>query len=75
MFSSKFWFKGQRIGTGQSNVKAYNRRLCDLIHHGKAEPSVIVSHELPLSKAPDAYKHFDDRDAGWTVVILHPQAA
>lgn len=71
----KFWFKGQRIGTGQCNVKAYNRRLCDLIHHGKAKPSVIVSHELPLSKAPDAYKHFDDRDAGWTKVILHPQAA
>ncbi len=25
----KFWFKGQKQGTGQCNVKAYNRRLRD----------------------------------------------
>jgi threonine dehydrogenase-like Zn-dependent dehydrogenase len=47
----------------------------DLIHHGKASPSMIISHELPLDQAPDAYKHFDDRDEGWTKVILHPKAA
>ena len=71
----KFWFKGQKIGTGQCNVKAYNRRLADLIHHGKANPSLIISHELPLEEAPAAYKHFDNRDKGWTKVILHPNAA
>ena len=68
----KFWFKGQKMGTGQCNVKAYNRRLRDLIHVGKANPSIIISHELPLEKAPEAYKHFDDRDPGWTKVILKP---
>jgi glutathione-independent formaldehyde dehydrogenase len=71
----KFWFKGQRMGTGQCNVKMYNRRLRDLIHVGKANPSIIISHELPLEKAPEAYKHFDNRDEGWTKVILHPNAA
>ena len=70
----KFWFKGQKMGTGQCNVKAYNRRLKDLIYHGKANPSMIISHELPLADAPDAYKHFDNRDSGWTKVILHPHA-
>lgn len=70
----KFWFKGQKIGTGQCNVKHYNRRLAELIHHGKANPSIIVSHELPLDKAPEAYKHFDNRDKGWTKVILKPNA-
>ena len=39
---------------------------------GKVEPSFIVSHELPLDEAPDAYKHFDARDEGWTKVILKP---
>jgi glutathione-independent formaldehyde dehydrogenase len=68
------WFKGQQIATGQANVKAYNRKLRDLIHAGKAEPSMIVSHELPLADAPDAYKHFDDRNAGWTKVVLKPAA-
>ena len=71
----KFWFKGQKMGTGQCNVKAYNRRLADLIHHDLAKPSFIISHNLPLSEAPNAYKHFDDRDKGWTKVILHPNAA
>jgi hypothetical protein len=30
------WFKGQRMGTGQCNVKAYNRKLLALIAEGKA---------------------------------------
>jgi glutathione-independent formaldehyde dehydrogenase len=67
-----FWSKGQQVGTGQANVKAYNRYLCELIHAGRAKPSWIVSHELALDEAPDAYKHFDARDHGWTKVILHP---
>jgi threonine dehydrogenase-like Zn-dependent dehydrogenase len=70
-----FWFKGQRVGTGQCNVKAYNRHLRNLIHVGKAKPSFIVSHNLPLEKAPEAYERFDRRDTGWTKVVLHPAAA
>ena len=69
-----FWFKGQQIRTGQCNVKAYNRRLRDLIHVGKAKPSCIISHRLGLDQAPDAYKHFDARDEGWTKVVLKPAA-
>ncbi|MEV0848406.1 glutathione-independent formaldehyde dehydrogenase [Streptomyces sp. NPDC049954] len=68
----QFWFKGQRIGTGQANVKAYNRRLGKLIHQGRATPSFIVSHELPLDEAATAYRSFDDRLDGWTKVILKP---
>ena len=61
-----FFQKGQSMGTGQCNVKAYNRQLMELIHIGKAKPSFIVSHNLPLTDAVDAYKHFDERDNGWT---------
>ena len=64
------WFKGQSIGTGQCNVKAYNRQLRDLIFAGRAKPSFIVSHALALNEAPAAYQHFDDRDDGWTKVVL-----
>jgi glutathione-independent formaldehyde dehydrogenase len=71
----KFWFKGQKIGTGQCNVKAYNRKLAELIHHDRAKPSAIISHDLPLSEAPKAYKNFDERRDGWHKVVLHPQAA
>jgi glutathione-independent formaldehyde dehydrogenase len=69
-----FWFKGQHIGTGQCNVKAYNRKLAELIHMDKAKPSRIISHELPLTKAPEGYKNFDARKTGWTKVILKPAA-
>jgi glutathione-independent formaldehyde dehydrogenase len=67
-----FFQKGLRMGSGQANVKAYNRQLRDLIAAGRAEPSFLVSHELPLADAPDAYAHFDARDDGWTKVVLKP---
>jgi len=62
------------MGSGQANVKKYNRSLCNLIQEGKAKPSFIVSHELSLTDAPDAYKHFDKRENGWTKVLLKPAA-
>jgi glutathione-independent formaldehyde dehydrogenase len=67
-----FWFKGQKMGTGQCPVKAYNRFLSRLIEQDKVKPSWIVSHELPLEKAPEAYKNFDARKDGWTKVTLTP---
>jgi threonine dehydrogenase-like Zn-dependent dehydrogenase len=41
---------------------------------GRAKPSWIVSHELPLEQAPEGYEHFDRRDFGWTKVVLHPNS-
>lgn len=70
-----FWSKGQHMGTGQANVKTYNRYLRNLIHQDRAKPSWIVSHELALDEAPDAYGHFDKCDCGWTKVILHPNGS
>jgi glutathione-independent formaldehyde dehydrogenase len=64
--------KGLRLGTGQCNVKRYNRRLRDLIIEGRAKPSFVVSHELPLDGAPSAYDKFDKRIEGYTKVVLHP---
>lgn len=69
------WFKGQTMGNGQAPVKKYNRQLRDLIAAGKASPSFIVSHNLSLDQAPDAYQNFDERNDGWTKVILKPQQA
>jgi threonine dehydrogenase-like Zn-dependent dehydrogenase len=70
-----FWFKGQHMGCGQAPVKRYNRHLRNLIRQDKAKPSWIVSHELPLREAPEAYKHFDARENGWVKVVLHPGQA
>jgi glutathione-independent formaldehyde dehydrogenase len=64
--------KGLTIGTGQCPVKRYNEHLRHLIIAGKAKPSFIVSHRLPLDAAPDAYQRFDKRDSEYTKVVLKP---
>jgi glutathione-independent formaldehyde dehydrogenase len=69
-----FWMKGQHMATGQANVKAYNRKLRDLIQADKLKPSQIISHELPLEQAPEGYKNFDERNDGWTKVVLKAAA-
>ena len=68
----KLFEKGLRLGTGQCNVKRYNAYLRDLIIAGKAKPSFVVSHEIPLDDASDAYEKFDKRIDGYTKVILNP---
>jgi glutathione-independent formaldehyde dehydrogenase len=70
-----FFTKGQSMGTGQAPVKRYNRQLRDLIIAGKATPSFLVSHELPLTEAAAGYEHFDKREDGWTKVLLRPGQA
>ena len=67
--------KGQHMGTGQCPVKRYNETLRDLIIAGKATPSLLVSHEVPLDQAAEAYEKFDKRVEGYTKVLLHPASA
>jgi glutathione-independent formaldehyde dehydrogenase len=68
----KLFEKGLRAGTGKANVKRYDRRLRDLITAGRAAPSFVVSHNLPLEDAPGAYQKFGQRADGCTKAILHP---
>lgn len=68
----KLFEKGLHLGTGQCNVKAYNRYLRDLIIAGKAKPSFVVSHEIDIDDAVDAYDKFDKRIDGFTKVLIHP---
>jgi glutathione-independent formaldehyde dehydrogenase len=68
----KMFEKGLAMGTGQCNVKLYNRQLRDLIIAGRAKPSFVVSNEVPLEEAPDACQKFDKRIEGYTKVVLRP---
>ena len=54
----KLFEKGLSLGTGQCNVKSYNRQLRDLIISGRAKPSFVVSHHVSLDETPEAYKKF-----------------
>ncbi|MFC6836857.1 glutathione-independent formaldehyde dehydrogenase [Halomarina ordinaria] len=68
----KLFEKGLRLGTGQCNVKQYNRQLRDLIIEGRADPSFVVSHRVGLEEAPEMYEAFDKREEGVTKVLLEP---
>jgi len=56
---------------GQCNVKRYNRYLRDLII--SAKPSFVVSHEIKIDDAPNAYEKFDKRVEGYIKVLIHPK--
>lgn len=66
--------KGITVGMGRDPDERYNTQLRDLIIAGRAKPSQIVSHRLPLSQATDAFQKFDERRDGYIKVILDPQA-
>jgi len=70
----RFFEKGLSMGTGQADVKAYAHHLRDLIIAGRAKPSFVVSKQLPLGDAPDAYARFDRREEGYSKVLLKPAA-
>ena len=66
------YVQGLTLGTGQCNVKKYNRYLRDMIISGRADPSFVVSHEIDIDDAPAAYEKFDKRIEGYTKVLIHP---
>jgi glutathione-independent formaldehyde dehydrogenase len=68
----KLWEKGLSLGTGQTPVARFAPALADLIVSGKAKPSFLVSHRLPLEAAPDAYAKFEQHVEGYTKVVLRP---
>lgn len=70
----KLWEKGISFGTGQTPVMRYGGRLRDLVTSGRARPSQVVTHRLPLEAAPDAYAKLDKREDGFAKVILEPAA-
>ncbi|KAI4273814.1 MAG: hypothetical protein LQ337_004390 [Flavoplaca oasis] len=71
----KLFEKDFSLGTGQCNVKKYNRYLRNMIISGKADPSFVVSHESGMDDAPTAYEKFDKRVEGYTEVLIHPNGA
>ena len=40
-----------------------------MIISGQADPSFVVSHEISIDEAPQAYKKFDQRIEGYTKVL------
>jgi threonine dehydrogenase-like Zn-dependent dehydrogenase len=57
------------IPPGEKKMAGVN---CGIDAVGESKTSFLVSHRLPLSAAPDAYKKFDARSDGFSKAVLKP---
>jgi threonine dehydrogenase-like Zn-dependent dehydrogenase len=60
------------LKSGQTHVQRYLGPLLHLIESGKVDPSFIVTHTLPLSEAPNAFRMFRDKEDSCIKVVLKP---
>jgi len=64
--------KALTVKTGQTHVQRYLKPLLDRIAQGQIDPSFVVSHTLPLHKAPEAYAMFKAKRDQCIKVVLKP---
>jgi threonine dehydrogenase-like Zn-dependent dehydrogenase len=64
--------KGLTIRTGPTPMQRYMRPLLERIQHGEIDPSFVITHRLPLFRAPQAYQMFRDKEDGCVKVVLTP---
>ena len=64
--------KGIRLAFGQAPVQKYIDELLTLIEQRKIKLNDIITHRLPLEKAPEAYEIFSEKKDGCVKVVLKP---
>ena len=60
------------IKTGQAPVIHLMPKMYDMIASGKIDPTEIITHRMPLEKAPEAYQLFNDHEDECIKVVLKP---
>ncbi len=61
------------IKAGQCHVQRYLRPLLDRIVRGDIDPSFVITHQLPLEQAPEAFNIFRNKQDECIKVVLKPQ--
>ncbi len=64
--------KGLTFKMGQTHTQKFLPTLLDHIATGKIDPSFLITHILPLDKAPEAYETFKYKKDGCVKVVLKP---
>ncbi len=67
-----FMNKGLTMKSGQTHMQRYMGPLLKKIEAAEIDPSFVITHRVPLSKAPEAYAKFRDKKDGCIKVVLHP---
>jgi len=58
------------IRSGQCHVQRYTQPLLQLIMDGKIDPSVVISHRMPLEEAPQGFEMFRNKEDNCEKVVL-----
>ena len=66
--------KALTMRTGQTHMMRYMKPLLDKIEKGEFDPSFVISHRVPIDRAPEMYKIFRDKKENCTKVVLDPWA-
>ncbi len=64
--------KALTLKTGQTHVQRYMEPLLERIQTGEIDPTFIITHRLPLDRAPEAYEMFCDKQDECIKVVLKP---
>ncbi len=64
--------KGLTFKMGQTHVHGYLPRLLAHIEKGDLDPSFIITHRVPIEKAPEMYQTFRDKQDDCIKVVLDP---
>jgi threonine dehydrogenase-like Zn-dependent dehydrogenase len=67
-----FMEKCLSMRSGQTPVHRYWNDLLGMIRSGKLDPSVVITHHMPLSEGPRAYQMFNDKQDNVIKVVLTP---
>ncbi len=66
--------KGLTIRMAQANVKRYMPHLLEHVRAGRLDGRSLITHRLPLERAPHAYELFDAKENGCVKCVLLPRA-
>lgn len=65
--------KGLTMAAGQTPVQRYCEMLLKKVENKELQPCVVITHEMPLDEAAEAYRIFNDKKDGCIKVVLHPR--
>jgi threonine dehydrogenase-like Zn-dependent dehydrogenase len=64
--------KGLTIKQGQTHTHKYMPLLLEKIQNLEIDPSFVITHEMPLDDAPEAYEMFKNKEDECIKVVLKP---
>ncbi|EMI18987.1 alcohol dehydrogenase GroES domain-containing protein [Rhodopirellula maiorica SM1] len=64
--------KNLTMNMGNCNHRKYIPKLVGMVNRGELQPTGVLTQTQPIVSAIEAYKTFDQRQAGWMKVELDP---